>query len=47
MVSYQPAYVGNGHYCYANVTSMLLASIGESFAPGLIEVLTGMSLGAN
>lgn len=41
-----PAYVGNGHYCYANTTAMLLASVGERFAPELIEVLSGVSLGA-
>ena len=32
-------YFGNGHYCYANVTAMLLASIGERVAPELVEVL--------
>lgn len=41
-----PTYVGNGHYCYANATAMLLASVGERFAPGLVEVLSGVSLGA-
>ena len=40
-------YIGNGHYCYANVTAMLLASIGERVAPDLIEVLTGMAVGAH
>src|SRR3712207_1485674 len=34
-----PGYVGSGHYCYANVTAMLLASAGEQVAPALIEVL--------
>jgi hypothetical protein len=24
-----PPYVGNSHYCFANTTAMLLASIGE------------------
>jgi hypothetical protein len=33
-------------YCYANSTAMLLASIGETISPRLIEVLTGVSLGA-
>jgi hypothetical protein len=33
-------------YCYANSTAMLLASIGETVSPRLIEVLTGVSLGA-
>src|SRR4051812_38669937 len=41
-----PAYVGNGHYCYANGTAMLLASVGEQIAPGLVEVLSGVGLGA-
>lgn len=39
-------YIGNGAYCYANSTSMLLASIGEEVSPSLIEVLTGVSIGA-
>jgi hypothetical protein len=39
-------YIGNGAYCYANSTSMLLASIGEDISPSLIEVLTGVSVGA-
>ena len=39
-------YIGNAHYCYANTTAMLLASIGERVSPGLVEVLTGMGLGA-
>src|SRR5215217_4742742 len=41
-----PAYVGNGHYCYANTTAMLLASVGEQVSAGLIEVVSGVSLGA-
>ena len=41
-----PAYVGNGHYCYANTTAMLLASVGEQVPAGLVEVLSGVSLGA-
>ena len=39
-------YVGNGAYCYANSTSMLLASIGEDISPSLIEVLSGVGLSA-
>src|SRR5688500_12440830 len=39
-------YVGNGAYCYANTTSMLLASVGETVSPGLIEVLSGVGWGA-
>ncbi|WP_159882352.1 cysteine peptidase family C39 domain-containing protein [Paenibacillus puerhi] len=39
-------YIGNGAYCYANSSSMLLASIGEKISPSLIEVLTGVGLGA-
>jgi hypothetical protein len=33
-------------YCYANSTAMLLASIGETVSPRLIEALTGVGLGA-
>lgn len=39
-------YIGNGAYCYANSTSMLLSGIGENVSPSLIEVLTGVGLGA-
>jgi len=39
-------YIGNGLYCYANATAMLLASIGEDVPPSQIEVLTGVGLGA-
>ena len=39
-------YVGNGPYCYANSASMLLESAGESVEPRLIEVLSGVGLGA-
>jgi hypothetical protein len=39
-------YVGNGPYCYANSTAMLLAATGEQVSPGLIEVLSGVGLGA-
>jgi hypothetical protein len=39
-------YYGNAKYCYANATAMLLATIGEQVAPGTIEVLTGVGLGA-
>lgn len=39
-------YVGNGPYCYANATSMLLTSIGEHVHPPRIEALTGVGLGA-
>lgn len=37
-------YIGNGAYCYANSTSMLLASIGENIPPGVIEPITGTGL---
>lgn len=40
-------YVGDGPYCYANATSMLLTSIGEDISPSQIEVLSGVGLGAN
>ncbi len=33
-------------YCYANSTAMLLSSIGEVVPPRLIEVLSGVGLGA-
>jgi len=39
-------YLGNGDYCYANATAMLLAASGENIAPSLIEVLSGVGLGA-
>lgn len=39
-------YVGNGPYCYANSAAMLLESAGESIEPRLIEVLSGVGLGA-
>ncbi|WP_199616439.1 BtrH N-terminal domain-containing protein [Paenibacillus alkalitolerans] len=39
------SYVGNGAYCYANSTSMLLNTIGEKIPPETIEVLTGVGLG--
>lgn len=39
-------YIGNAAYCYANSTSMLLASIGENVSPSTIEVLSGVGLGA-
>jgi hypothetical protein len=38
-------YIGNGAYCYANTTAMLLAAHGESVTPAQIEVLTGVGLG--
>lgn len=40
------AYVGNGPYCYANATAMLLETAGESIPPATIEVLTAVGLGA-
>lgn len=39
-------YSGKAEYCYANAASMLLAGIGEQQAQQLIEVLTGVGLGA-
>ena len=41
-----PSYIGNGPYCYANSAAMLLESAGESVEPGVIEVLSGVGLGA-
>lgn len=46
MLTATTPYVGNSHYCYANATSMLLASVGERISPAVIEVLTGLALGA-
>jgi hypothetical protein len=40
------SYIGNGAYCYANSTAMLLAANGENIPPSLIEVLSGVGLGA-
>ncbi|MFC1750358.1 hypothetical protein ACFL2V_16280 [Pseudomonadota bacterium] len=40
-------YIGNGAYCYANSTSMLLGHIGENVSPSKIEVLTGVGLSAS
>ena len=39
-------YIGNAPYCYANSAAMLLESAGESIEPRLIEVLSGVGLGA-
>lgn len=39
-------YIGNGDYCYANATAMLLTASGENVAPSRIEALCGVGLGA-
>ena len=39
-------YIGNGFYCYANATAMLLAASGEDVPASRIEVLCGVGLGA-
>jgi hypothetical protein len=39
-------YHGSVPYCYANSVAMLLSAHGEQVYPGLIEVLTGVGLGA-
>ena len=39
-------YIGNGSYCYADSAAMLLESAGESIEPRIIEVLSGVGLGA-
>ena len=39
-------YIGNSPYCYANSAAMLLESVGESVEPRLLEVLSGVGLGA-
>jgi hypothetical protein len=41
-----PVFRGNGAYCCANAASMLLSTIGEDVDPSLIEVLSGVGLGA-
>lgn len=40
-------FIGNGAYCYANSTAMLLGSIGEDISPAIIEVLCGDGIGAS
>ncbi|UNK16040.1 hypothetical protein MNQ98_15975 [Paenibacillus sp. N3/727] len=40
------SYIGNGAYCYANSLSMLLETIGEKVSPQLLEVLSGVGIGA-
>lgn len=42
-----PPYIGKIEYCYSNSTAMLLRSIGEQIDPSLIEVMTGMGIGAH
>jgi hypothetical protein len=39
-------YHGSVPYCYANSVAMLLSAHGERVYPGLVEVLTGVGLGA-
>jgi hypothetical protein len=39
-------YHGSVPYCYANSVAMLLSANGERVYPGLVEVLTGVGLGA-
>jgi hypothetical protein len=39
-------FYGNGSYCYANSTAMLLSTVGEEISPSTIEVLSGVGLGA-
>lgn len=39
-------YHGSVPYCYANSVAMLLSAQGEHVYPGLVEVLTGVGLGA-
>ena len=39
-------YIGNGPYCYANTAAMLIKSSGIVIEPQLIEVLSGVGLGA-
>ena len=46
MQNHSVPYVGNGAYCYANSTAMLLSAIGETTSPSRIEVLSGVGLGS-
>lgn len=39
-------YIGNGAYCYANSTAMLLTAAGAEYDPGTIESLTTVGIGA-
>ncbi|MFB5675368.1 hypothetical protein ACE3NQ_17180 [Paenibacillus terreus] len=39
-------YIGNGAYCYANSASMFIRETGEGVPPYLLEVLSGVGLGA-
>jgi hypothetical protein len=39
-------YVGSAEYCYSNAASMLLASIGETVEPSVVECLTAVGAGA-
>lgn len=40
-------YIGNGAYCYANSTSMMLSYLGEDIPPSIIEPITGVGLSAS
>lgn len=46
MNEYAMEYHGNVAYCYGNGIAMLLSANGEQIYPGLVEVLTGVGLGA-
>lgn len=39
-------YIGNGAYCYANALAMALAATGADHAPGYLECLTTVGIGA-
>ncbi|MED1781544.1 hypothetical protein P4V43_06855 [Brevibacillus fortis] len=39
-------YIGSGPYCYANSSAMLLETIGEKVSPAVLEVLSGVGIGA-
>ena len=40
------SYIGSAKYCYADSVAMMLDSINEHISPSVIEVLTGVGLGA-
>jgi predicted double-glycine peptidase len=42
-----PPYIGKIEYCYSNSTAIMLRSIDERIDPSLIEVMTGMGIGAH
>jgi len=46
MKSFLTSYIGNGAYCFSNSMAMLLKAGGEEIPVSLLEVLSGVGLGA-